>query len=219
MNCAVWDFTGFSKLTSERITLFPLPLVLFPHGAVPLHIFEPRYKELVRRCVDSESEFGIVLEQGEGVAKIGCAAQVIEITQEYEDGRMDIAVEGRRIFEVLELFHDKPCLEASARILLDEPDPKSIAAPAAVMQAYEKCHELLYGSTPDEIDRDEHPSLAYAIAEDLPLELDDKQALLGLRDENERLARLLPMIQELVPRAETRQRMRHKAGGNGHAKV
>jgi Lon protease-like protein len=206
-------------LTPERITLFPLQLVLFPHGAVPLHIFEPRYKELIRRCVETESEFGVVLEQGEGVAKTGCTAQVVEISQEYEDGRMDITVEGHRIFEILELFQDKPCLEASARILLDEPDPKTIAAPAEVIQAYEKCHELLYGSTPDEIDRDEHPSIAYAIAEDLPIDLDDKQALLSLRDENERLARLLPMIQELVPRAETRQRMRQKASGNGHAKV
>jgi Lon protease-like protein len=206
-------------VTPERITLFPLQIVLFPDGAVPLHIFEPRYKELIRRCVETESEFGIVLEQDGGVAKLGCSAQVVEISQEYEDGRMDITVEGRRIFEILELFQDKPCLEASARILLDDPDPKTIAAPAEVIQAYEKCHELLYGSTPDEIDRDEHPSLAYAIAEDLPIDLDDKQALLSLRDENERLARLLPMIQELVPRAETRQRMRQKASGNGHAKV
>ncbi len=206
-------------MTPERITLFPLQIVLFPNGAVPLHIFEPRYKELIRRCVETESEFGIVLEQDGGVAKLGCSAQVVEISQEYEDGRMDITVEGRRIFEILELFQDKPCLEASARILSDDPDPKTIAAPAEVIQAYEKCHELLYGSTPDEIDRDEHPSLAYAIAEDLPIDLDDKQALLSLRDENERLARLLPMIQELVPRAETRQRMRQKASGNGHAKV
>jgi Lon protease-like protein len=206
-------------LTPERIPLFPLLIVLFPHGAVPLHIFEPRYKELIRRCVESESEFGIVLEQDGGVAKLGCTAQVVEISQEYEDGRMDITVEGRRIFEILELFQNKPCLEASARILVDDPDPKTIAAPVEVIQAYEKCHELLYGSTPDEIDRDEHPSLAYAIAEDLPIDLDDKQALLSLRDENERLARLLPMIQELVPRAEARQRMRQKAGGNGHAKV
>ena len=206
-------------MTSERITLFPLQIVLFPHGAVPLHIFEARYKELIRRCVETESEFGIVLDQGGGVAKVGCTAQVVEITQEYEDGRMDIAVEGRRVFEVLEVFQDKPCLEALGRILTDEPDPKNIVAPEEIMAAYEKCHELLYGSTPDEIDRDEHPSLAYAIAEDLPLELEDKQTLLALRNENERLAQLLPMIRRLVPRAETRQRMRLKAGGNGHAKV
>jgi Lon protease-like protein len=206
-------------LTSERITLFPLQIVLFPHAAVPLHIFEPRYKELIRRCVETDAEFGIVLEQGGGLAKIGCTAGVVEISQEYEDGRMDITVEGRRIFEILEVFQEQPCLEASARILLDEPDSKSVAAPDEVMAAYEKCHELLYGSTPDEIDREEHPSLAYAIAEDLPLELEDKQRILALRDENERLAQLLPMIRQLVPRAETRQRMRQKAGGNGHAKV
>jgi Lon protease-like protein len=206
-------------LTPERITLFPLQIVLFPHGAVPLHIFEPRYKELIRNCIDTESEFGIVLERGGGVAKIGCSAQVVEITQEYEDGRLDVTVEGRRVFEIVELFQDKPCLEATAQFLEDNPDARTIAAPDGVMQAYENCHELLYGSTPDDIDRDEHPSLAYAIAEDLPLDLDDKQTLLALRDENERLKQILPMIQQLVPRAQTRQRMRRKAGGNGHAKV
>ena len=104
-------------MVSERITLFPLQLVLFPHGAVPLHIFEPRYRELIRHCIDTESEFGIVLERDAGVAKIGCSAQVVEITQEYENGRMDIAVEGRRVFEILELFQDKPCIEAQANSL------------------------------------------------------------------------------------------------------
>lgn len=206
-------------MTPERITLFPLQVVLFPQAALPLHIFEPRYRELIRRSVETESEFGVVLERGVGVAKIGCTARVIEVTQEYEDGRMDIAVEGRRVFEILELFQDKPCLEANAGFLADEPDPKTVEAPAEVIAAYEKCHELLYGSTPDDFNRDEHPSLAYAIADDLPLDLDDKQTLLGLRDENERLAQLLPMIQQLVPRAQVRQRMRQKAGGNGHAKV
>src|SRR5262249_13055301 len=107
----------------------------------------------------------MVLELNCGVAKIGCSAQVIEVTQEYEDGRMDITVEGRRAFEILELFQDKPCLEASARFLVDQPDPKSVEAPAEILRAYDKCHELLYGSTPDDIDREEHPSMAYAIAE------------------------------------------------------
>lgn len=203
----------------ERIVLFPLQVVLFPQAGLPLHIFEPRYQELIRNCVETESEFGVVLERGGGVAKVGCSARVIEVTREYENGRMDIAVEGRRVFEILEIFQDKPCLEANIQAVADEPDPKTIEAPVEIIAAYEKCHELLYGSAPDEIDREEHPSLAYAIAEDLPLDLDDKQSLLAVRDENERLALLLPMIQQLVPRAEVRQRMRQKAGGNGHAKV
>ena len=193
--------------------------MLFPRAAAPLHIFEPRYRELIRHCIDSESEFGIVLERSGGIAKIGCSAQVVEVTQEYEDGRMDITVEGRRVFEILELFQDKPCLEAAAQFAEDNPDPKTVPAPPAVILAYEKCHEMLYGSPPDDIDREEHPSVAYAIAEDLPPELDDKQSLLALRDENERLKQLLRMIKQLVPRAQTRQRMRQKASGNGHAKL
>ncbi|MGB9404239.1 MAG: LON peptidase substrate-binding domain-containing protein [Candidatus Acidiferrales bacterium] len=200
-----------------RIPLFPLPLVLFPNADLPLHIFEPRYKQMVHECIVAQTEFGVVLAREQGVAKIGCAAEVIETTREYPDGRMDIMVQGRSAFEVVEIFQEKPYFEAAVRYLSDEGDPKSAVTPARLLETYARCHTLLFGGPPDEIDRQEIESIAFLIANELPLELEDKQTLLMLRDENERLARLLPMIEQLLPRAESRYRARQKASGNGHA--
>jgi Lon protease-like protein len=86
-----------------------------------------------------------------------------------------------------------------------------------LLELHARCHILFFGSEPEEFDRDNNASLAFAIAEGLPLDLEDKQTILALRDENERLARLVPMLKQLIPQAEVRYRMRRKAGGNGHA--
>ncbi|MFZ0039381.1 MAG: hypothetical protein WAK91_18285, partial [Candidatus Acidiferrales bacterium] len=88
-----------------------------------------------------------------------------------------------------------------------------------LLDVYARCHALLYGSEPEEIDRDVNESIAFAIAENLPFDLEDKQTILALRDENDRLAHLLPMLRQLIPQAEVRYRMRRKASGNGHAQA
>jgi Lon protease-like protein len=206
-------------MTFLRIPLFPLPLVLFPHANLPLHIFEPRYKQMIRECIDHPSEFGIVLIREGGAMKIGCTAAVVEVTRQYDDGRMDIQVEGGSAFEIQEVFKEKPYLEARIELLAEDGDPKTAKIPQDLLDLYGQCHMLLFGSDPEAIDRDENESVAFAIADSLPLDLEEKQIILAMRNENERLARLVPMLQQLVPRAEVRHRMRQKAGGNGHAGV
>jgi Lon protease-like protein len=204
-------------MTLIRIPLFPLPLVLFPHAILPLHIFEPRYKQMIRECIDAESKFGVILAGDRGIAKVGCTAEVTEVTRQFDDGRMDIQVEGRGAFEIESVVEEKPYYEANVRILEDDTDAKSAAIPENLLELYARCHILLFGGEPEEFDRDNNESLAFAIAEDLPLDVEDKQTILALRDENERLARLVPMLNQLIPQAEVRYRMRRKAGGNGHA--
>jgi Lon protease-like protein len=200
-----------------RIPLFPLPLVLFPHAILPLHIFEPRYKQMIRECIDAESKFGVILAGDRGIAKVGCTAEVTEVTRQFDDGRMDIQVEGRGAFEIESVVEEKPYYEANVRMLEDDTDAKNAAIPENLLELYARCHILLFGGEPEEFDRDNNESLAFAIAEDLPLDVEDKQTILALRDENERLARLVPMLNQLIPQAEVRYRMRRKAGGNGHA--
>jgi Lon protease-like protein len=206
-------------MTSTRIPLFPLPLVLFPHANIPLHIFEPRYKQMIRECIDHDSEFGVVLVREAGAMKIGCTAAVIELTRQYDDGRMDIQVEGGSVFQVHEVFEDKTYLEARIELLEEDGDPKAAKIPDKLLDLYGECHMLLFGADPEAIDRDENESVAFVIAENLPLDLAEKQTILSIRNENERLARLVPMLRRLLPRAEVRHRMREKAGGNGHARV
>ena len=77
-----------------EIGLFPLELVLLPTERVPLHIFEPRYKELIGECLTEGREFGLVLEDAEGRREIGTRARVIEVLQVFDDGRMNVVVEG-----------------------------------------------------------------------------------------------------------------------------
>ncbi len=202
-----------------RIPLFPLPLVLFPHANLPLHIFEPRYKQMIRECIEGASKFGVILAGERGVAKVGCTAEVVEVTRQYDDGRMDIQAEGHSVFELESVVEEKPYYEADIRILEEDTDPRGASIPEGLLDLYARCHVLLYGGEPEEIDRDDNESLAFVIAENLPLDLEDKQTILALRDENERLARLLPVLKQLVPQAEVRYRMRRKAGGNGHAQA
>jgi len=204
-------------MTLIRIPLFPLPLVLFPHAILPLHIFEPRYKQMIRECIDAESKFGVILAGDHGIAKVGCTAEVTEVTRQFDDGRMDIQVEGRGAFEIESVVEEKPYYEANVRMLEDDTDAKNAAIPENLLELYARCHILLFGGEPEEFDRDNNESLAFALAEDLPLDVEDKQTILALRDENERLARLVPMLNQLIPQAEVRYRMRRKAGGNGHA--
>ena len=87
-----------------ELGLFPLPLVLVPTERIPLHIFEPRYRELIGECLDTNGEFGLVLATGDGaVHEIGTRARVTEVLEELEDGRMNIVVEGGERFRLLEL--------------------------------------------------------------------------------------------------------------------
>ncbi len=79
----------------ERIPLFPLNVVLLPGADLPLHIFEPRYREMVKNCLEEKSEFGMLLSLPKGVARVGCTAEILDVVKRYEDGRMDILTAGR----------------------------------------------------------------------------------------------------------------------------
>ena len=83
------------------LAIFPLDVVLFPGVPLPLHIFEPRYKEMIGECMEEQKPFGIVRVQEEGVAQIGCTAEIVAVTKKHEDGKLDIVTEGRARFELL----------------------------------------------------------------------------------------------------------------------
>ena len=87
-----------------ELGLFPLPIVLLPTERVPLHIFEPRYRELIDECLETGGEFGLLFATDEGaVHEIGTRATVEEVLDELDDGRLNIIVEGRERFRLLEL--------------------------------------------------------------------------------------------------------------------
>src|SRR5258707_13826771 len=89
----------------ERIPLFPLNVVLLPGAILPLHIFEPRYRQMVRHCLDEKREFGVLLALPKGIVRVGCTARVTEVVKRYNDGRMDIVTVGRFPFRITQLVN------------------------------------------------------------------------------------------------------------------
>src|SRR5437868_7797634 len=107
-----------------ELGLFPLSIVLVPTERIPLHIFEPRYRELIEECVAEGSDFGLVLATDDGaVHEIGTRASVIEVLQTLDDARMNIVVEGRERFRLLELTSGRAFTTGVVEPVIDEDDP------------------------------------------------------------------------------------------------
>jgi Lon protease-like protein len=195
------------------LPLFPLDLVLFPGAPLPLHIFEPRYKEMIAECLEQKKPFGMVRAKENAVAEVGCTATIIDVAKQYEDGRLDINTEGKQRFAIVSLNHDRSFLQAEVSWFEDE---EALSATSDVNTALELHEELLtiLGQTP-EIDADE-PPVSFQLANELPVDLDFKQAILEMKSEAERLQTLIEYYRATIPRVEKTMRAREKAGGNGH---
>lgn len=199
-----------------RIPLFPLDVVLFPGLPLPLHIFEPRYKLMIRRCLTMKLQFGVILTQKDGIATVGCTAVIVNLLRQDADGKMDILTRGEVPFQVKEVFDDKPYLEAAIECLDDSP----LSYPAAskeLMDAYEQCYWLLFNHAPDALAQKSKTSPAYAMAGSLPLDVDEKQVLLEMRNEADRQTHLFDRLKEWLPQLLYLNERRERARGNGHA--
>ena len=200
----------------ERIPLFPLNIVLFPDEQLPLHIFEPRYRRMVRECLDNRSPFGMLLALPNGVVHVGCTAEILEVIKTYDDGRMDIITVGRDPFRVLTIHEDDPLLHGDVDYLEDEEPRVNPPKQRQLIELYETCHTLLYSSLPKEMETQASGGLSYCIASTLPVDLLWKQQILELRSEEDRQERLLAYLREWAPHLQKKEGLRHRAAGNGH---
>jgi Lon protease-like protein len=198
------------------LPLFPLDVVLFPGTPLPLHIFEPRYKEMIGECLAEHRPFGVVRAVGEGLADVGCTAEIITVVKEYPDGRLDLVSEGRKRFEVVRVNQERSFLQAEVLMIDDEPgDPP----PEDTSRAVQLHSELLgiAGATQD-LSAADPSALSFYLAGSLPLDLDFKQKLLALRSEPERLSLLISYFETIIPNLRRAATAREKAGGNGHVR-
>ena len=196
------------------LPLFPLEVVLLPGTPLPLHIFEPRYKEMIRECIGNEGPFGVVRALEEGIADIGCTAEIVSITKEYPDGRMDLIAEGRKRFEVLELNEERSFLRAEILLVPDEAADVGEQDRGQAIQLHREILSLA-GAVQD-LSSADHTQLSFHLAASLPLDLDFKQKLLTLRSEGARLQTLITYLQAILPKLSRAVKTRQKAGGNGH---
>ena len=197
------------------LSLFPLDLVLFPGTPLPLHIFEPRYKEMISECLEQKKRFGIVKAGEDGVADIGCTAEIVAVTKKHPDGKMDIVTEGRERFEVLEINEERLFLRGQVLYFHDEPGRPTDEQVAHAVKLHSEI--MAFAEASQTLPDDTENQLSFHLAASLPLDLDFKQTLLAMRSEPERLDAVITAFESILPKLRRTVRVRQKAGGNGHA--
>ena len=183
------------------LPLFPLELVLLPEVPVPLYIFEPRYKEMIAECLEQKKPFGIVRASEEGVAEIGCTAEIVSVTKKYDDGRMDILARGVERFEVLEVNEERSFLQAEISLVHDDNEDGSGKPDAPLVEQAVRLHAeiaKLAGADLSPAD-DSGFNLSFLLAGSLPLDLDFKQNMLSTLSETKRLEAVVGYLQAILP--------------------
>jgi ATP-dependent Lon protease len=203
-------------MTTRRIALFPLNVVLFPGNALPLHIFESRYKLMISEILNAQEPFGIILAREHEIATIGCTAVVDRVLRTYADGRIDLVTHGKAPYRVRAVHNDKAYLEGTVELLTEDPQPGLPGIAEELRTLFTDCHLLLHGTPPSSIEEKPDASLAYRVAGELPLDVDVLQELLEMRVEVERQAKLIERLNHLLPQLVQIQQMRSKAVDNGH---
>lgn len=200
------------------LAIFPLQLIIFPGETLPLHIFEPRYKELILECRDAGITFGIPAHLGGSVSHYGTEVELVKIFRTYDNGEMDILVRGIRVFTVGELHAQvEGKLYSGATVSFPENDPDvDDELRNSLTREFEKFLRLTGRLLPTHEDSDVDLSFRIAPAVELPLER--KIELLSLHEEQKREEYLLKHLQRLVESIPKKHNADVKLGGNGHTK-
>jgi ATP-dependent Lon protease len=206
-------------MNPARIPLFPLDIVLFPGQAVPLHIFELRYRQMSRHFIYEQSPFGIVYATGANLAQTGCSAMIVKVLKEYEDGRSDILTAGQNAFRLVRTHDEKPYMEADVEYLEEDFIGVDSGEASRLEQLCNQCHQLLYGEDAPRFETEGGISLAYHVASELPVDAAIRQGLLEIRSEAVRQEHLIAHLAEWYLQLQKREHVRGKAAGNGHAKL
>src|SRR3954471_19441148 len=199
----------------EELGLFPLGIVLLPTETVPLHIFEPRYRELVGECIEEDREFGLVYADEGGVRELGTRARVAAILERFDDGRLNIVVEGGSRFVVERLTDGRTFMTAEVSDVDDDDEVGATddEARSDAAGAFRALAALAGAET--QIDEDS-PQLSFVLAAQVELPADDKQRLLELRSEQERLELVAELLHEARKTLIATRELGERAKQNGH---
>jgi Lon protease-like protein len=201
----------------SELGLFPLGIVLLPTEHVPLHIFEERYKELIAECLADEQEFGLVLADGEGIREIGTRAAVVEVLARLEDGRMNVLVEGRDRFKLIELTSGRSFRTGEVAPVVDEDDPAAARSVERALELFDRLRELTGSDV--EVPSDASPQLSFAVAARVELAVEAKQGLLQEVSERVRLDRVCELLVEATAVVERQRRAAERAATNGKVEL
>ena len=207
-------------IAAMKIALFPLDVVLFPGTALPLHIFEERYKEMMACCIARRQPFGVVRAQSGGLAVVGCAASVIRVLQRYSDGRMDILCEGGDRFEIEMLDNSGTYLQAEVDVFSDEGHESTRAEREECAGLHFEMMELIgvreETMSPPHLLVDLDQPISFVLAAGLPVDLNFKQDLLMTRSDAERTRKLAAFYHAVLPKLRLGAQAMRSASRNGH---
>ena len=193
------------------IPVFPLGVVVLPGEALPLHIFEPRYKTMLADCRSADPAgqtvpFGVSLAHEENLFEVGCTVSLERVVQEYDDGRLDILTVGRRRYRVVRINEDRPYLQAVVEFFDDEEEEPNTALRERAHALAAKLTEMVTGEPALSFSTDRQSS--FQLAGLAGFDVKAKQELLEMRSENARLAVVAARLGGIIARL-------HESGQGG----
>lgn len=198
------------------IPIFPLGIVVYPGEQLNLHIFEPRYRQLISECHEQRKPFGIPTVIENRMRDFGSLVTITEISRVHDNGEMDIRTEGIRVFRVLEVIREVPDKLYSGAIV-NYPDTReqgSIDLMRKVMQAIRDLHRLL--KVNKEFNRPDEEMRSFDVAHHIGLSLEEEYELLGLLDEMQRQEYLKRHLSKVIPMVAGMEQLKEKIKLNGH---
>ena len=199
------------------IPIFPLSIVIYPMEKVHLHIFEPRYKQLIKECKEAQKPFGIPTVLNNRLQDMGTLVEVAEIVQEYENGEMDINTQGIKVFRTLEVIKKVPEKLYSGAIV-NYPHNRMEDGNAKLMQSVingvKEVHRLL--NITKDFKRPEDELTSYDVAHHAGLSVEEEYEFLGLMRELHRQEYLKRHLQKVLPMLMEMEQLKKKVKLNGH---
>ena len=200
------------------IPIFPLSIVIYPKEKLHLHIFEPRYKQLIKECRESNKPFGIPTVLNNRLQDMGTLVEVSEIVHEYENGEMDIITRGEKVFRVLEVIREIPDKLYSGAIV-NYPANQEMGS-AEVMRNIVNSIRELYKLLKVEKDfkKEDRELNSYDVAHHVGFSLQEEYELLGLMHERQRQEYLKRHLTKVIPMVAEMEGLKKKIKLNGHFK-
>ncbi|MBX7155367.1 MAG: LON peptidase substrate-binding domain-containing protein [Bacteriodetes bacterium] len=205
----------------EKIPLFPLSIVLFPGSFYPLHIFEDKYKELINTCIQESTYFGINLVNSNKMFNVGCTAKVAKVLVKFDDGRMDIMISGGRRY-ALQTLHEQEKTYLTAHVeYFDDNDTTPIDPQLfdECVEMYNKVMEVIYNGEGELFLQHTYAgeaNLSFLMAQKAGLQANQKQDLLEMRSENERLTYLHTHLSGVIPRIKEAEQIQKLISMDGY---
>jgi Lon protease-like protein len=199
--------------TVDELGLFPLGIVLLPTERIPLHIFELRYQELIGECIDEEREFGLVFADEDSMRAVGTRAAVLDVLDRFSDGRLNIVVEGRERFRIVEETSGRSFHTALAEPFADEEILSRREDRARALELYRALGRIVEQAV-DEPDLDSG-LLSFELAARVDFGPERKQQLLELRSEPERLEAVCGLLERAAEAVTLERALAESAAKNG----